>query len=157
MKISNSTLIYLFNYSHQSHTNYRQPYLQHSEYPSEAVDSLLSDFKGFLDKLYQTTFKTSQRAKYGVITLCGRFSNTIFDETSTEPKNKKVWFHHHTKFHNVIRPFPTIYFNFKMTHQSSETNKTNPHHYLKFSKISFQKFHDQNAKRISTHYIAPHF
>ena len=52
MKISNSTLIYLFNYLRQSHTNYRQPYLQRSEYPSEAVDSLLSDFKDFLDKLY---------------------------------------------------------------------------------------------------------
>ena len=52
MKISNSTLIYLFNYSRQSHTNYQQPHSQHSEYPSEAADSLLSDFKGFLDKLY---------------------------------------------------------------------------------------------------------
>ena len=52
MKISNSTLIYLFNYSRQSHTNYQQPYSQRSEYPLEAVDSLLSNFKGFLDKLY---------------------------------------------------------------------------------------------------------
>lgn len=51
-KISNLILIYLFNYSRQSHTNYQQPYSQHSEHPSEAVDSLLSDFKAFLDKLY---------------------------------------------------------------------------------------------------------
>ena len=72
------------------------------------------------------------------------------------PKIKKVWFHHHTNFHNVIRPFPTIYFNFTTTQQTNEIIETNPHNYLKFKNFHF-KIPRLNRKRISTHYIAPHF
>ena len=69
------------------------------------------------------------------------------------PKIKKAWFHHHTNFHNVIRPFPTIYSHFKMTHQSNEIIETNPHHYLKFKNFHFKNSTSESQKNIIPLYI----
>lgn len=40
----------------------------------------------------------------------------------------------------------------KMARQSKETNKTNPYHYLKFSKISFQNSTSESQKNINPLY-----